>query len=113
MEAVRVEANLCGVVEEDADSFVAEAVAKTVLRGVIYPLLDPDLVISWLDDIACTSCLLASHAARSRGTITSSAHGVPTRHLIVAADWSGLSWVAHLIWLDVTWIGRQELSDVS
>ena len=46
MEAVRVEANLCGVVKEDTRGLIAQAIAKAVLGGVVDPLLHPDLVVA-------------------------------------------------------------------
>ena len=46
VESIGVQANLRGVIEEDTSCFVAQAVAKTVLRRVVDPFLDPDLVVS-------------------------------------------------------------------
>ena len=46
VEAVGVKHDLGGVVEEHTSGLVAEVVAKTVLGGVVNPLLDPDLVLS-------------------------------------------------------------------
>ena len=46
MEAVRIKADLCRVVKEDASRLIAQAVAQAVFGRIVDPLLNPDLVVA-------------------------------------------------------------------
>ena len=66
VEAVWIEANFCGVIEEDTGGFVAQAITKTIFRRVIHPLLYPNLVIFWLCLEALSWSLVWSEIILSR-----------------------------------------------
>jgi len=64
MEAVRIKANFCRVIEEDSSSFIAETVAKAILRRIIDPFLDPDFAVT-LWGLASWVCICTWAEARS------------------------------------------------
>lgn len=87
VEAIRVKADFSRVVEEDTCGFIAQAVAETILRRVVNPLLHPDLVVT-LSRLSTWVHVLSSAEAGRCGTIGASC--VTAAYLVTLPDWGSL-----------------------
>ncbi len=109
VEAIRVKANLSGVIEEDTSCFVAQTVAQTVLRAVINPFLDPDLIIT-LGQWQTNSIARSFAVAWSRGSVIT--RGLTATHSVIIS-YRGCLRRLHAYWLIVAICRWQELANIS